>query len=339
MVILYLIGVAVFLRRASLDPPRWLPAWGMNVLGLAYLPLFFLDLFVLSHGLVRAGAPSLPLRAAGQALRHRPRARQVAGVDRRLLPLPRRHGHQRPPDDRALSDRVPGAGAGAADALRLPPRPRPASAARTRRSPASPCAASCCCRPSPSAVDRGAALPAPAARARAVHRRPRRRHRRHPGGRRLLRPGDPRLDRPHPRQPRGGDAGARRGGRPAPTARCASRPPPTTSIRAGAGAARRAWGTWRAARACASAWAPRSRSAGRRIWLQPLHSQSMPLPVETAVIEPRSSALLIDAGGALSFPFRPARGRRIPGGSRPLARARRRVPRRPRRPRARPHRR
>src|SRR6185295_3262946 len=40
-----------------------------------------------------------------------------------------------------------------------------------------------------------------------------------------------------------------------------------------------------------------------RIWLQPLHSQSMPLPVETAVIEPRSSSLAIDEGGAVSFPF------------------------------------
>jgi transglutaminase-like putative cysteine protease len=42
-----------------------------------------------------------------------------------------------------------------------------------------------------------------------------------------------------------------------------------------------------------------------RIFLQPLHSPSMPLPVETAVVEPRASALLIDAGGALSFPFNP----------------------------------
>jgi transglutaminase-like putative cysteine protease len=47
---LYLIGVALFLRRAAQDPPRWLPAWGMNVLGLAYVPFFFFDLFVLSGG-------------------------------------------------------------------------------------------------------------------------------------------------------------------------------------------------------------------------------------------------------------------------------------------------
>ncbi|HEX9942868.1 MAG TPA: transglutaminaseTgpA domain-containing protein [Thermoanaerobaculia bacterium] len=53
-VLLYLAGVLLFLRRASLDPPGWLPLWAMNVLGLVYLPLFFFDLFVLSHGLVRA---------------------------------------------------------------------------------------------------------------------------------------------------------------------------------------------------------------------------------------------------------------------------------------------
>ncbi|HEX4495160.1 MAG TPA: transglutaminaseTgpA domain-containing protein [Thermoanaerobaculia bacterium] len=58
MVILYLVGVVLFLRRASLDAATWLPAWGMNVLGLAYIPLFFLDLFVISHGLV---APVLHL--------------------------------------------------------------------------------------------------------------------------------------------------------------------------------------------------------------------------------------------------------------------------------------
>jgi protein-glutamine gamma-glutamyltransferase len=52
-VALYLTGVLFLLRRASLDPPRWLPVWGMNVLGLVYLPFFFLDLLALSHGLVQ----------------------------------------------------------------------------------------------------------------------------------------------------------------------------------------------------------------------------------------------------------------------------------------------
>jgi protein-glutamine gamma-glutamyltransferase len=50
---LYLAGVLLFLRRASLDPPRWLPTWGMNVLGLAYLPVFLIDLFGRSGRLVQ----------------------------------------------------------------------------------------------------------------------------------------------------------------------------------------------------------------------------------------------------------------------------------------------
>lgn len=52
-VALYLVGVAYFLRRASADPPRWLPLWGMNVLGLVYLPLFFVDLLAFSRGMVQ----------------------------------------------------------------------------------------------------------------------------------------------------------------------------------------------------------------------------------------------------------------------------------------------
>ncbi len=50
LLVLYLVGVLLFLRRAAQDPPRWLPTWGMNVLGLAYVPFFFFDLFVLSGG-------------------------------------------------------------------------------------------------------------------------------------------------------------------------------------------------------------------------------------------------------------------------------------------------
>ncbi|HVS00950.1 MAG TPA: transglutaminaseTgpA domain-containing protein [Thermoanaerobaculia bacterium] len=49
---LYLAGVLYFLRRASADPPRWLPRWAMNVLGLAYFPFFFLDLTAFSRGRV-----------------------------------------------------------------------------------------------------------------------------------------------------------------------------------------------------------------------------------------------------------------------------------------------
>src|SRR6185436_9656994 len=50
LLVLYLLGVVLFLRRAAQDPPRWLPNWGMNVLGLVYVPFFFVDLFILSGG-------------------------------------------------------------------------------------------------------------------------------------------------------------------------------------------------------------------------------------------------------------------------------------------------
>lgn len=49
----YMAGVLYMLRRASLDPPRWLPAWGMNVLGIAYIPIFLVDLLVFPRGLVQ----------------------------------------------------------------------------------------------------------------------------------------------------------------------------------------------------------------------------------------------------------------------------------------------
>src|SRR4030095_16443155 len=43
VVALFMLGVALFLRRASLEPPRWLPQWGMNVLGVVYRPVFLID--------------------------------------------------------------------------------------------------------------------------------------------------------------------------------------------------------------------------------------------------------------------------------------------------------
>src|SRR5947199_1032271 len=46
-------GGGYLLRRASLDPPRWLPAWGMNVLGVIYIPIFLVDLLVFPRGLVQ----------------------------------------------------------------------------------------------------------------------------------------------------------------------------------------------------------------------------------------------------------------------------------------------
>lgn len=48
----YLVGVLVFLRRVMLDRQRWLPTWALNALGLAYLPLAFLDMFVISRRLL-----------------------------------------------------------------------------------------------------------------------------------------------------------------------------------------------------------------------------------------------------------------------------------------------
>jgi hypothetical protein len=47
---LYMLGVLLFLRRARRDPPAWLPLWAMNVLGLVYLPVLGADLLVLHRG-------------------------------------------------------------------------------------------------------------------------------------------------------------------------------------------------------------------------------------------------------------------------------------------------
>ncbi len=51
-VLLFEVGVIAFLRRAAGDPPRWLPLWAMNVLGVIYIPLFFIDLRTFSRGIV-----------------------------------------------------------------------------------------------------------------------------------------------------------------------------------------------------------------------------------------------------------------------------------------------
>jgi transglutaminase-like putative cysteine protease len=50
----YAVGVIVFLRRVMLDRQRWLPTWALNVLGLIYLPLAFLDVFVVTRRLLPA---------------------------------------------------------------------------------------------------------------------------------------------------------------------------------------------------------------------------------------------------------------------------------------------
>lgn len=48
--IAYLAGVALFVVRARAGKESWLPPWAMNVLGLAYLPLFLFDLRLFSGG-------------------------------------------------------------------------------------------------------------------------------------------------------------------------------------------------------------------------------------------------------------------------------------------------
>ena len=46
----WLAGTGLFVARARADRGGWLPPWAMNLLGLAYLPLFFLDLTMFSGG-------------------------------------------------------------------------------------------------------------------------------------------------------------------------------------------------------------------------------------------------------------------------------------------------
>jgi hypothetical protein len=50
ILVLYAGGVLLFLLRARRDPAGWLPLWGMNVLGLLYLPLLGADLLVFHRG-------------------------------------------------------------------------------------------------------------------------------------------------------------------------------------------------------------------------------------------------------------------------------------------------
>jgi transglutaminase-like putative cysteine protease len=48
--LVYLAAAALFVVRARADRGRWLPPWAMNLVGLVYLPLFFLDLTAYSGG-------------------------------------------------------------------------------------------------------------------------------------------------------------------------------------------------------------------------------------------------------------------------------------------------
>lgn len=49
-VLLYWLGVILFLHRSMRDRGGWLPPWAMNLLGLVYLPFFLVDLFLFSGG-------------------------------------------------------------------------------------------------------------------------------------------------------------------------------------------------------------------------------------------------------------------------------------------------
>jgi len=51
-IIIFSTAVLLFLRRASLDTGGWLPNWALNVLALAYLPVFFLDFTAFWRGRV-----------------------------------------------------------------------------------------------------------------------------------------------------------------------------------------------------------------------------------------------------------------------------------------------
>ena len=60
--------VGLFLRRAWRDPAGWLPGWAMNLLGLAYLPILYLDLSVRWSGQLVQPVIHLALFAVGVKL-------------------------------------------------------------------------------------------------------------------------------------------------------------------------------------------------------------------------------------------------------------------------------
>jgi transglutaminase-like putative cysteine protease len=303
VVILYSLGVLFFLRRASLDPPRWLPLWGMNVLGLAYVPIFLLDLLGFRRGLVQPvlhlclfavlvklfavvrerdkwqtliGVFFLFLAAMGTSVHPTILIYLAAFLVLALVLLTRfaflhvlaGFGREEP----ALA-RIPLRGfllfaATGAILLAVPlfmllPRVR-----------------------APFIIGRGGnsgmALEAAGFSDEVTLDSIGRIRGSRQVAMRVLEEG-------------GGDPGREMRFKAA-----------TYDVYRG--------GSWR--RSPLHGGLPRNRGARfllsparpvewMRIWLQPLHSQSMPLPVETAAIEPRSSSLAIDEGGAVSFPFSP----------------------------------
>lgn len=68
VLLLYAGAVVLFLRRAWRDPGTWLPGWVMNVLGLAYLPLLYIDLVLRWSGQLVRPVIHLALFAVGVKL-------------------------------------------------------------------------------------------------------------------------------------------------------------------------------------------------------------------------------------------------------------------------------
>ncbi len=60
--------LAIFVRRAWRDPASWLPSWAMNLLGLAYLPVLYVDLVVFWSGQLVRPVIHLALFAVGVKL-------------------------------------------------------------------------------------------------------------------------------------------------------------------------------------------------------------------------------------------------------------------------------
>src|SRR5581483_9247675 len=66
--LLFGVAVLVFLRRAWRGAETWLPSWALNVLGLAYLPVLYLDLLVFWGGQLVRPVIHLGLFAVGVKL-------------------------------------------------------------------------------------------------------------------------------------------------------------------------------------------------------------------------------------------------------------------------------
>ncbi len=302
-VAVYMAGVVYLLRRASLDPPRWLPAWGMNVLGLIYIPIFLVDLLVFPRGLVQPvlhlglfallvklfaivrerdkwqasiGVFFLFLAAMGTSVHPAIVLYLVAFLMLTLALLTRF----------AFLHVLAGFGREDLGLAHIPLRGFLALVGSTAVLLAIPLFLLLPRVRAPFVVGRGGGTGAPLEAAGFSDQVSLDSIDRIRGSREVAM--------------RVQDEGL------------ASSPDEEWRFKAATYDVYQQ-GSWRRSSAH-----PLPRSQGvrfrlspekpvhwARIWLQPLHSQSVPLPVETAVIEPRTSALAVDDGGAVSFPFSP----------------------------------